>query len=110
MSDIESCRNLDVGSEEAGARDAKDEMISVSKARQERLLAFCDDLQIMLEEASARATSAEAMIVISSCLEALTDDHPQLNKASSEFKTLLKSLDQYGSQSCESIEPLYKSG
>lgn len=110
MSNIESCRNLDVGSEDAGARDAKDEMILVSKAGQDRLLAFCDDLQIMLEEASTRATPAEAMVVISSCLEALTEDHPQLIKASSEFKTLLKGLDLNGSQSCEHVEPLYQTG
>ncbi|BFM18801.1 hypothetical protein R50073_49840 (plasmid) [Maricurvus nonylphenolicus] len=110
MSDIESCRHLDVGSEVAGARDAKDEMISVSKAGHDRLLAFCDDLQIMLEEASTRATPAEAMVVISSCLAALTEDHPQLNKASSEFKTLLKGLDLNESQSCEHVEPLYKTG
>ena len=110
MSDIESFRHLDVGSEVAGARDAKDEMISVSKAGHDRLLAFCDDLQIMLEEASTRATPAEAMVVISSCLAALTEDHPQLNKAFSEFKTLLKGLDLNESQSCEHVEPLYQTG
>lgn len=110
MSEINSCRNLDVGSDGVGASNTNDELISFSKVGQDRLIAFCEDLQIMLEEASNRATPADALVVISSCLKALTEDHPQLKKASREFQTLLKGLDEKNNRSREQVEPLYQAG
>lgn len=63
----------------------------------------CADLKVLLEEAASRRTANEALVVIATCLSALREDHPQLDKAASDLNRIIANRPVSNASSGKSI-------